>query len=72
MSDHTVSQQVRAGLVVPVIGALLLGYAAFNTVQQSRSIDKARAEVVQTLPTPTPSHTKSKKKKEKKKKAGGS
>lgn len=71
MSDHTMSQQVRAGLVVPVIGALLLGYAAFNTVQQSRSIDKASAEVIQTLPTPTPTPSYTKSKKKKRKKSGG-
>lgn len=74
MSDQGVRQQIRAGLVVPVIGALLLGVAGYFTVVDNRHVQQTRATVIKALPTatPTPSPTKSKKPgKKNKKKQGG-
>ncbi len=74
MSDQGVRQQVRSGLVVPVIGALLLGVAGYYTVYDNRHLQDTRTAVIEALPTasPTPSPTKSKKPKKKaKKKSGG-
>ena len=74
MSDQGVWQQVRSGLVVPVIGALLLGTAGYYTVVDNRNLEDTRATVINALPTATPTPTKTKKNKTKKnkKKSGGS
>jgi hypothetical protein len=73
MSDQGVRQQVRSGLVVPVIGALLLGTAGYNTLVDNRNLEDTRATVINALPTATPTPTKTKKNKTKKnkKKSGG-
>ena len=65
-------QHLRAGLVVPTIGALLLGVSGYYTVVDNRQILETRATVIDALPTPspTPSPKKKKKKPGKKKKAG--
>ncbi|MCB0920788.1 MAG: hypothetical protein KDC08_03120 [Actinobacteria bacterium] len=75
MSDQGVRQQIRSGLVVPVIGALLLGIAGYYTVFDNRHLQETRATVINALPTatptPTPTKTKKPKPKKNKKKSGG-
>lgn len=71
-SNPGLRQHLRAGLVVPTIGALLLGVSGYYTVVDNRQILETRATVIDALPTPspTPSPKKKKKKPGKKKKAG--
>ena len=71
MSDQGVRQQIRSGLVVPVIGALLLGIAGYYTVFDNRHLQETRATVINALPTATPTKTKKPKPKKNKKKSGG-
>lgn len=67
-----VRQHLRAGLVVPVIGALLLGVSGYYTVVDNRQIQQTRATVIDSLPTPSPTPSPKKKKKPGKKKKAGS
>jgi hypothetical protein len=72
-SNPGLRQHLRAGLVIPIIGALLLGVSGYYTVVDNREIQQTRATVIDALPTPSPPPSPKKKKKKpgkKKKKAG--